>query len=44
MESIVLSPKSANQDLKLNLIAVSAAPRNVTFSQLVWKYLVSVND
>lgn len=33
MESLVLSPKSTNQDLIPNLTAVSASPWNVTFSQ-----------
>lgn len=33
MESLVLSPMSANQDLIANLTAVPAFPRNVTFNQ-----------
>ena len=31
----MLSPMSANLDLTLNLIAVSASPKNVTFNQPV---------
>ena len=41
MESLVLSPTTANQDLVPNLIAVSASSRNVTFNQSIWIYLVS---
>ena len=34
MESFVLNPRSANQDLIANLTAVSnPTPRNVTFNQ-----------
>lgn len=41
MQSLVLSPTSANQDLVTNLIAVSAAPRNVTLNQfgITWSAL-----
>ena len=35
MESLVLSPMSANQDLIPNLTEVSASSWNVTFSQSV---------
>lgn len=39
MESLVLGPTSANQDLILNLIAVSAF-QNVTFNLSTWNYLL----
>lgn len=42
MESLVLSPTPANQDLLSNLIL--ASPRNATFNQSVWSYQVSTND
>ena len=35
MDSLVLSPTSANQDLIPNLITVSAFPRNVNFNQSI---------
>ena len=35
---------TANQDLISNLITVSASPRNVTFNQLIWNYLISTNE
>lgn len=41
MESLVLSPMSANWDLILNLILVSAFLRNVAFNQSTWNYLAS---
>ena len=40
MESLVLSPKSANQDL----IIVSASLRNGIFNESVWNYLVGPSD
>lgn len=43
MESLVLSPTSANKDLIPNLTAVSASPRNVTLNQSIWNYLVSTS-
>lgn len=43
MESLVLNPKSANQDLIVNLNAVSnRTPRNVTFNQPTSNFLVSI--
>lgn len=43
MESFVLNPRSANQDLIANLTAVSnPTPRNVTFNQPTWNFLVSI--
>ena len=44
MESLVLSPASANQDLIPNLIAVSASPRNVTSNQSIWNYSVCTGE
>ena len=38
-ESFVQSPMSASQDL----MAVLVSPRNVTFNQLVWDYLVTTS-
>lgn len=35
LESLVLSPKSANQDLISNLIVISAFPKNVNSNQLI---------
>lgn len=43
MESLVLGPTSANQDLILNLIAVSAF-QNVTFNLSPWNYLVRSSE
>ena len=40
MESLVLSPKSANQDL----LIVSDSPRNGIFNESVWNYLVGTSD
>ena len=44
MESLVLSPMSTNWDLLPNPNAISAFPRNITFNQLVWDYLVSTSE
>lgn len=44
MESLVLSPMSANQDLIANLTAVPAFPRNVTINQTIWNYLVDTSE
>lgn len=44
MQSLVLSPPSANQDLITNLIAVSAAPRNTNLNQSIWNYMVSTKE
>lgn len=44
MELVVLSPTSANQDLIPNLIAASASPKNVTFNQSIWNYLVRMSE
>lgn len=40
MESVVLSPMSANQDF----FVVSAPPRNVCFNQSIWNFLVSTSE
>lgn len=42
MESLNLT--SAKQDVILNLTEISASPRNVTFNQSTWNYLVSTNE
>ena len=44
MELLVLSPMSANQDIILNLIATLTSPRNGTFNQSIWNYLVSITE
>lgn len=44
MESLGLSPTSANEDLVPNLMVVSASPRCDTFAQLIWNYLVSTGE
>ena len=44
MESRVLSPFSANQDLQPKLTAVSASPRNVTSNQPIWTDLVNTSE
>ena len=44
MESLVLSPSSANPDFIPHLTAESASPRNVTFNQSVLNYLVSTSE
>lgn len=44
MELLVLSRMSANQDIILNLIATLTSPRNVTFNQSIWNYLVSITE
>ena len=44
MESLVLSPTSAKQGLISNLSVVSASPRNVTFNQLIWNYVISTSE
>lgn len=41
MESLVLSPTSANQNLISILIAVAASARNMTFNQSICNYLIS---
>ena len=41
MESLVLSPTSANQDLISTLIAVSVSLRNAAFNESLWNYPVS---
>lgn len=40
----MLSPMSATQDLILNLIAISAPPRDVTFNQSMENYLISNSE
>ena len=40
MESLVLSSRSANQDL----IAVSASPGNVAFNRSLWDFLGSTSE
>ena len=40
MESLALSPTSANQDLT----AVLVSPKNVLFNQSVWNHLVSTSE
>lgn len=44
MESLLLSPTSANQDLIANLIAVEASPRNVTFNRSIGNDLVRASE
>lgn len=44
LASLVLKPIIPNLDLILNLIAVSASPRNVNVNQPVWNFPVSIND
>lgn len=40
----MLSSTSANQDILPDLIAVATSPRNVTFNQSVWNYLVGISE
>lgn len=40
----MLSSTSTNQDIIPDLIAVATSPRNVTFTQSVWNYLVGVSE
>ena len=44
MESFMLTPTPANQDLILNLTTVSASPHNITCNQSIWNYLVSTSE
>ena len=44
MESFILTPTPANQDLILNLTTVSASPHNITCNQSIWNYLVSTSE
>ena len=44
MELLMLSPMSANQDVIFNLIATLTSPRNMTFNQSIWNYLVSITE
>lgn len=44
MELIVLNPKSANQDLLCNLIAVSISSRNMILKQQMWSFLFSIYE
>lgn len=44
MESLVLSPISANQDLIPELSTVSASPRNVKFNQSTRNFLTSTSE
>ena len=44
MESFMLTPTPANQDLILNLTTVSTSPHNRTCNQSIWNYLVSTSE
>ena len=49
MESLLLNHRSANQDLKLNLISnnlilISGSPKKVKFTKFTWNYLASISE
>ena len=44
MESLLLCPRSLNQDLILNLITVSASPKNEILNQSIRNYLGSTSE
>lgn len=44
VESLLLSPTSANQDLTPNLTAISTSPRNGSFNQTVLNFLVCTSE
>ena len=44
MESFLLSPTSANQDLTPNLTAISTSPRNGSFNQTILNFPVCTRE
>ena len=44
VESLLLSPTSANQDLTPNLTAISTSPRDGSFNQTILNFLVCTSE